>query len=635
MGFKYTIRVMDWGAMATGLTLPPDDPAHCDIAPASIPVTTTDLANAVRFSVPTFRSGYAVAVGVLRQTSDAWGFTKVFNWQVWLALLISGMGISLLVWCAERDFTRRGMGKVKYPAAFRPGMYEATYRTYGKLLNTVDEPRVTSLPAKLMALGWGLVVLVTISTYTAGLTARLTAVNIQTRISGIADLPGHRVGTWDAIAKNFMKYGIRPEPLPWDTEADGLHMLDMVATGDLDALILDSPWLRYQLADRCDVKIVGRMFQYVNNAVGFGPGPSQRFIEDYNQVLAALIEEGMYETLELAYIRESKCGKVDPTTTVTFANLLGVYLIMVGCVGLGLLLMLLPRLSASCDPDIEGGTSPDDRDKSFIGRTLSRVSRAMSMSGGGAKAAAAAQQQQQAAGSARVSSGKVVPEGGSMTDDLDPPYDDDHGSFAASSHHTPYGGGGGGASGAWRVQFPAAPAATGPSSAGGMLPPGQAYPGSSAMRRPSALAMTNNGGGGGGSRHGGGVGPAAAADPSSQPPSNRVSVGQISTGFTAGMSKPSGSLSQSASHPQQPPLLSAAAAQQQHAAAAAVMPPPALPPPSPRVLIPAAAAKGPKSATPPSAAGSSRAAAAPPAPVAAAPSSGASWSDDVQDAAAD
>eukprot|EP00198_Chlamydomonas_reinhardtii_P002601 XP_001691937.1 predicted protein [Chlamydomonas reinhardtii] len=428
LGFKYTIQVMDWGAMATGLTLPPDDPAHCDIAPASIPVTTTDLANAVRFSVPTFRSGYAVAVGVLKQTSDAWGFTKVFNWQVWLALLISGMGISLLVWCAERDFTRRGMGKVKYPAGFRPGMYEATYRTYGKLLNTVDEPRVTSLPGKLMALGWGLVVLVTISTYTAGLTARLTAVNIQTKISGIADLPGRKVGVGG------------PEPLPWDTEADGLRMLDMVASGGLDALILDSPWLRYQLADRCDVTIVGRMFQYVNNAV-----------------LAALIEEGMYETLELAYIRESKCGKVDPTTTVTFANLLGVYLIMVGCVGLALLLMLLPRLSAGCDPDIEGGTSADDRDKSFISRTLSRVSRAMSMSNGGAKAAAAQQQP----GGSRVGSGKVVPEGGSMTDDLDQAYDDDRDSVAASSHHTPYGGG---ASGAWRVQFPAVPATTGHSS---------------------------------------------------------------------------------------------------------------------------------------------------------------------------
>ena len=46
--------------------------------------------------------------------------------------------------------------------------------------------------------------------------------------------------------------------------------------------------LRYQLADRCDVTIVGRMFQYVNNAVGFGLGVSQRFIEDYNQVRACV-----------------------------------------------------------------------------------------------------------------------------------------------------------------------------------------------------------------------------------------------------------------------------------------------------------------------------------------------------------
>lgn len=53
---------------------------------------------------------------------------------------------------ARTHFHSRSL-QVKYPAGFRPGMYEATYRTYGKLLNTVDEPRVTSLPGKLMALG--------------------------------------------------------------------------------------------------------------------------------------------------------------------------------------------------------------------------------------------------------------------------------------------------------------------------------------------------------------------------------------------------------------------------------------------------------------------------------------------------
>ncbi|PNH08131.1 Glutamate [NMDA] receptor subunit 1 [Tetrabaena socialis] len=380
LSFEYS--VMDWGDMMNALLLPLNDSAHCDIAPASIPVTTTDLNSLIQFSTPTFRSGYAVAVGVSGKSTDYWGFAKVFSWELWVAMLISGLGISILVWLAERDFSTRGMGKIKYPLQFRPGMYEATYRMYGKLLNTVDEPRVTSLPAKIMVLGWGLTVLVTIATYTAGLTARLTAVTIKTKISGVADLPGYKVGTWDAIAKNFIKYGVRPEPLPWNTEEDGLKMLEMVATGELDALILDNPWLRYQLAGRCDITIVGRMFQYVNNAVGFNAGTPTAFIDQYNSALAQLIEDGMYETLELAYIRESSCGKVDPTTTIGFYNLLGVYVIMAACTVLGLLLMVLPRLSSRFDVDIKGGTSVEiDRERSFVGRTASRIGRAFSTTG--------------------------------------------------------------------------------------------------------------------------------------------------------------------------------------------------------------------------------------------------------------
>ncbi|KXZ48239.1 hypothetical protein GPECTOR_29g2 [Gonium pectorale] len=394
----------------------------------------------MQFSLPTFRSGYSVAVGVLKGNGDYWGFTAVFRWDVWLALLISGMVVSVLVWLAERDFTRRGMGKVKYPQEFRPGMYESVYRMYGKLLNTVDEPRVTSLPAKFMVMGWGVVVLVTIATYTAGLTARLTANSVRTKINGINDLGGQRVGTWDAIAKNFLKYGVRPRGLPWDNEADGLAMLDMVrcgverwygfsiedafqthypaprpsahqvATGQLDALILDNPWLRYQLADRCDITLVGRMFQYVNNAVGFNVHVPKEFIEAYNKVLSQLIEDGMYEMLELAYIRESRCGKADPTTTITFWNLTGVYLIMVACVGMGLLLMILPRVSSRFDMDIKGGTSlavGSDRDRSFVSRTVSRIGRAFSNSGARPQASSFSCNGGNAA--ADVSSSRVVP----------------------------------------------------------------------------------------------------------------------------------------------------------------------------------------------------------------------------------
>lgn len=68
---------MLWGEMTDGLKLPLSDPAHCDIAPSSIPVTHAESQSGARFSIPTFRSGYAVLVPVQSEEFDLWGFAKV------------------------------------------------------------------------------------------------------------------------------------------------------------------------------------------------------------------------------------------------------------------------------------------------------------------------------------------------------------------------------------------------------------------------------------------------------------------------------------------------------------------------------------------------------------------------------
>ena len=47
---------------------------------------------------------------------------------------------------------------------------------------------ITSLSSKLTALGWGLLILITVSTYTAGLTAALTSEHYESKIHGLADI---------------------------------------------------------------------------------------------------------------------------------------------------------------------------------------------------------------------------------------------------------------------------------------------------------------------------------------------------------------------------------------------------------------------------------------------------------------
>eukprot|EP00955_Chlamydomonas_euryale_P101587 365356-Chlamydomonas_euryale.AAC.4 len=363
-------RHMLWGDMIAGLTLPVSDSARCDIAPSSIPVTVEAVLAGSVFSVPTFRSGYAVLVPVTGDSYDIWSFLKVFSPELWAAVFLTGMLLAVLIFISERDMMVRGVGKSKYPREVRRGLIEANYRIFGKLFNAIDEPRVASIASQVIALAWGMLVLVTISTYTAGLTALLTSRQYSTQISSVADLPQFRVATWDAIIKSFLRYGFVPEGLPWDTEEDGLRMLDRAANREFDALVLDEPWLRYYTNTRCDLKIVGRTFQPVNNAVGFNVNLPDAFVAEYNKVLVALLEEGFYETLESAYIKESVCGKQSTSAAIKFEQLAGLWVIVAAMVAFALLLLVIPRVIPKLDVDLN------------LQRSLSSFSRSFSMATG-------------------------------------------------------------------------------------------------------------------------------------------------------------------------------------------------------------------------------------------------------------
>lgn len=160
----------------------------------------------------------------------------MFSNELWLALAGTGIVLAIFYYIAEMDLKARGVGKSKYPSGLSHGLIEAHYRSFGKLFDAVDEPRVSSVAARVMALAWGLLGLVVMATYTAGLTATLSSRTVKTKISGLSDLPAYRVGTWDAIVDSFLKYNFAPIGLPWDTEDDGLAMIQQVCFECVPAL---------------------------------------------------------------------------------------------------------------------------------------------------------------------------------------------------------------------------------------------------------------------------------------------------------------------------------------------------------------------------------------------------------------
>ncbi len=47
--------------------------------------------------------------------------------------------------------------------------------------------------------------------------------------------------------------------MPWSTTADEAQMMSMLRSGEIQALVLDSPWVQYTAASNCDMFVVGDM----------------------------------------------------------------------------------------------------------------------------------------------------------------------------------------------------------------------------------------------------------------------------------------------------------------------------------------------------------------------------------------
>ena len=74
--------------------------------------------------------------------------------------------------------------------------------------------------------------------------------------------PQPQVLTWDdkGYIAQLTRCGIQATGWPWDDQADQKKMFDAVADGTFDALMLDSYVLEHGAHMRCDMTVVGPLF---------------------------------------------------------------------------------------------------------------------------------------------------------------------------------------------------------------------------------------------------------------------------------------------------------------------------------------------------------------------------------------
>ncbi len=66
-------------------------------------VTQEYLQDGVKFSWPFYKTGLNIMVtdACVAQAHDVWAFTSAFDGYVWLAVLLTSLGVGVFVWAAE------------------------------------------------------------------------------------------------------------------------------------------------------------------------------------------------------------------------------------------------------------------------------------------------------------------------------------------------------------------------------------------------------------------------------------------------------------------------------------------------------------------------------------------------------
>ncbi|KIZ00715.1 hypothetical protein MNEG_7245 [Monoraphidium neglectum] len=163
-----------------------------------------------------------------------------------------------------------------------------------RLSDIGDAPSAESLPSRVVLWAYGLLLLILIAIYTANSAALLTA-RINSDIRGLPDLKGKAVGVWDESIPRVSALGVAAIPLPWENDKDEEQMLDMLRSGQLQALITTASFANWVASTQCEFETVGDQFAMTDYGIGYASKLSPVLRQSLDRRIAAIIDEGIIE----------------------------------------------------------------------------------------------------------------------------------------------------------------------------------------------------------------------------------------------------------------------------------------------------------------------------------------------------
>ncbi|KAL4433389.1 hypothetical protein ABPG77_010242 [Micractinium sp. CCAP 211/92] len=313
------------------------------------------------------------------------GLHPPFSWDLWLALLGT-----LLIVPPYHLHDRIPQPRIRiHRGDVVPGVLESGWRSAITLM-LMDGFAVTSQGARIAVLCFCFLALLVTSTYTANLAAFVTVSTIRSRIESIGDLRGRAVGTSPIYIDRLQKYGIQGIPYPLHNGSDYLVWRDLVATGQLAALVRDTPALQWlaNTAPLCNVAVLPEQIEPFDYGIAFHVNTSEAVVDAWSGAILKLQASGERLGRGAPLVGLFPAGIVNPSTgcqestqvsksaqAVSFSDLYGLWIIPAAGLALGGSTMLaqrclrrrrkqggLSRQSSAGDlPLATGGPLPNER----------------------------------------------------------------------------------------------------------------------------------------------------------------------------------------------------------------------------------------------------------------------------------
>jgi polar amino acid transport system substrate-binding protein len=284
LDFTYELQVVD--TVAEQLQRVQNGEADLAIAGISM---TSEREGMVDFTYPMFHSG----LQILTSTSDEGAAgTSQFQtvWPLFAQLLLLLVVVAHLVWLI------RSRNDESFPKGYLRGIGEGLWFASESMATVgYGERRPRTLWGHLAAVFWMFLAIFIVANLTGSISADLVGQQIQGTINGPDDLPGKRVGT---VAGTTSAEYLESRDLT-AVEAGSIEaMFDLLNDGEVDAVVMDSPVLRYYAADAGAglVRLVGPVFSLQDYGIALPTGSPLR--EEVNRALLGMIEDGSYERLE-------------------------------------------------------------------------------------------------------------------------------------------------------------------------------------------------------------------------------------------------------------------------------------------------------------------------------------------------